>query len=116
LRNLCLDASGIAVIAPVLEEEKNRNSNSITSISFSYNQLIGDEGAAAIVKSLPASICEIGLVDCGIGDKGGMEILTWMKKSPALQMICMEQNNFSEALKMELRNFKSNNLNVMVVF
>jgi hypothetical protein len=116
LRDLWLDASGIAVITAILEEEKNRNSNSITSISFSYNQLIGDLGATAIVKNLPISICEIGLVDCGIGDMGGSQILTWMKKSPAFQMICMEQNNFSEALKMEFRNFKRNNPNVMVVY
>jgi hypothetical protein len=116
LRDLRLDASGIAVIAPILEEEKNRNSNSIASISFSYNPLIGDEGVAAIVKSLPASICEIGLVDCGIGDIGGVKILKWMKKSTNLNMICAEQNNFSEGIKLEFHDFKKKNPNVMVVF
>lgn len=116
LRNLGLNSSDVSIIAAILKEEKKHNSNSITSISFSYNPLIGDSGVPAIVKNLPKSICEIGLVDCGIGDMGGYQILTWMKKSPTLQYICMEQNNFSEALKMEFRNFKRNNPNVMVVF
>ena len=116
LRNLDLNSSEVALTALILSEEKSHNSSFITSISFSYNQLIGDIGATAIVKSLPKSICEIGLVDCGIGDKGGTEILTWMKKSPQLQMICMEQNNFSETQKLEFHDFRRNNPNVMVVY
>ena len=80
LRNLGLNLPDVSIIAAILKVEKNRNSNSIISISFSYNPLIGDLGAAAIVKSLPVSISEIGLVGCGIGDGGGIEVLKWMKK------------------------------------
>jgi hypothetical protein len=116
LRNLSLSSSEIAPIIAALEEEKSCNSNFITSISFSYNQLIGDLGVIAIVRSLPYSIREVGFVNCGIGDKGGVEVLKWMKKATSLDMICMEENNFSEALKLELRDFINKNPNVMVVF
>jgi hypothetical protein len=105
----------VAAVAGILEQEKGNNSNLIKSISFSYNHLIGDTGAIAIARSLPYSVCEIGLVDCGIGDKGGTEILNWMKTSPQLQMICIEQNNFSDKLKMEFKVFKNTNPKIMVV-
>jgi hypothetical protein len=56
------------------------------------------------------------LVDCGIGDRGGTEILNWAKASSNLKMICIEQNNFSEKLKMEFNVFKKENLRITVVF
>lgn len=116
LRDLRLDSSRVSSIGVILEKEKRKNSNFITSISFSYNPLIGDLGVIAIAQSLPYTIREVGLVDCGTGDQGGLEILKWMKKSTNLNMICMEQNNFSEALEMEFRDFIKKNPNVMVVF
>jgi hypothetical protein len=69
-----------------------------------------------IAKKLPHSIYEIGLVGCGIGDKGGTEVLNWMRKSYNLQMICIEQNNFSEKLKIEFNVFKKENPKVMVIY
>ena len=115
LRNLNLKPSEIIAIAKALEEEKVKNNDLIKSISFSYNHLIGDLGAAAIVQSLPASIREIGLVGFGIGDKGAKVLLDWMKTSTNLLMICVEQNNFSEKLKMEFRTFKKNHPHIVVV-
>ena len=115
LRNLGLKPTDIVAIADILEEEKGNSKGFIKSISFSYNDLIGDIGAAVLARSLPTSISEIGLVDCGIGDKGGVEILKWLKTSPNLKMICIEQNNFSDTLKIEFNVFKKNNPKVMVV-
>jgi hypothetical protein len=51
----------------VTESNANR---SIKSISFSYNQLLGDDGTITIINNLPDTVNEIGLVDCGIGDCG----------------------------------------------
>ncbi len=116
LRNLGLKTIDIVAIADILEKEKGNNDDVIKSISFSYNHLIGDMGATLIAKSLPSSISEIGLVDCGIGDKGGTEILNWMKISPQLRMICIEQNNFSDKLKMGFKVFKKDNPRIIVVF
>lgn len=115
LRNLGLNPIDITAITSILEQGKNNNDDFIKSISFSYNNLIGDIGAIDIARSLPSSISEIGLVDCGIGDKGGNEILNWIKTSPNVKMICIEQNNFSDQLKVEFNIFKKNNPKIMVV-
>jgi hypothetical protein len=115
LRNLGLKAIDISAIANILEQEKKNNAGFIKSISFSYNDLIGDIGATEIIRSLPPSICEIGLVGCGIGDIGGNEILHWIKTLPNLKMICIEQNSFSDNLKKEFNVFKKNNPKIIVV-
>lgn len=113
LRDLDLKANDIVAIADLLEKETS--GSSIYSISFSYNRHIGDRGATRIAKSLPHSITEIGMVDCGIGDQGGTAILNWIKKTSNLRMICIEQNSFSEKLKQEFKAFKDKNPLVMVV-
>lgn len=114
LRNLRLDHNDIQAIANIIELNNNRFQ--IKSISFSYNKLIGDEGATLLAEKLPKSIYELGLVDCGIGDKGGIAILHWMRKSETLQMVCIEQNNFSDKLKSAFNQFKKNNPKVMFVY
>jgi hypothetical protein len=114
LRSLGLDEKNIEAVTNVIE--KDWDSVNIKSISFSYNQQIGDVGASLLARKLPHSIAEIGLVKCGIGDKGGREILNWMRKTPMLQMICIEQNNFSDNLKMEFGIFENDNPKTIVVY
>ncbi len=114
-RKFGLKPIDIIAITNILKQEKNINHFTIKSISFSYNNLIGDEGATTIAKNLDFSVNEIGLVGCGIGDIGGNEILNWMNNSTNLQMICIEQNNFSSNLKMKFKTFKKNNPKIMVV-
>jgi len=113
-RSLGLSTSAILSIAGILRQEKD--SQSITSISFSYNRLLGDSGAIALAQSLPDSICEVGLVDCRIGEKGGIALLDWIKEAPNLKMICIEQNHFSDALRMAFREVGKEKPNVLVVF
>lgn len=112
LRNLGLLTKDIIAIANVLEQEKD--TTSLKSISFSYNQM-GDLGATAVARSLPASLHEIGFVACGIGDTGGRELLHWLQKARHLHMICIEQNNFSKQLQMEFELFKKDNPQILVV-
>lgn len=113
LRNLGLGSNDISAIATILEQEKD--TTDLKSISFSYNKQMGDLGATALAKSLPASLQEIGLVGCGIRDKGGRAILKCLKTAPHLKMICMEQNDFSNELKKEFEMFKKNNPQILVV-
>lgn len=91
------------------------HSPSITSISFSYNPYFGDEGVIIFVKNLPLSIQKIGLVDCGLSNKGGSALLKWIKQAPNLKMICIEQNNFSQKLKAEFHMFAKDNPNILLV-
>jgi hypothetical protein len=115
LRNLELNASNIVCIASCFKKEGGPTSHNIKSISFSYNVLLGDSGAIALANNLPKSICEIGLVNCGINDLGGIQILKCINGLPNLKMICIEHNNFSEKLKLEFRKFNNNNPQVLVV-
>ncbi len=113
LRDLTLSSSNLIDIVNCLKEEKNHH---LRSISISYNHLIGDSSAIFLLKNLPESICEIGLVNCGISDVGGIEILQWMRNSTNLRMICMEQNNFSKKLKIEFNKFSVSNPQILVVY
>ncbi len=113
-RSLGLSTSAILSIAGILRQEKD--SQAITSISFSYNRLMGDAGAIALAQSLPDSIREVGLVDCRIGEKGGTALLDWIKEAPNLKMICIEQNQFSDALRVAFREVGKEKPNVLVVF
>jgi hypothetical protein len=114
LRNLNLTLSDINQITDILEQVKNSKNETIESISFSYNS-IGDNGIALIVNSLPISINEIGLVDCGIEDAGALEILNWMKKATQLKMICIEENNFSTEVNSKFKTFKKSNPHITII-
>lgn len=110
-RDLALSLSEVKDIAAILKD-----SEAITSISFSYNRLMGNEGAIAMAKGLPDTITEIGLVGCGIGDLGGSAILNWAKSLKHLRMICIEQNSFSEELKYEFKAFSNDHPEILVVY
>lgn len=116
LRDLDLNSSNIISISNCLKQQEGTNYSLLKSISFSYNKLIGDTGVIALTESLPKSICEIGLVNCGINDIGGIELLNWMKNSPNLRMVCIEQNNFSEKLRLKFKKFSADNPQILVVF
>lgn len=116
LRNLDLNSSDITSLVSSFQEGTEVNNYSIKSISFSYNNLLGDNGAIVLMKNLTKSITEVGLVSCGITDIGGREILNWMRNSPNLQMICMEQNSFSEKLRLEFKAFKADNPRILVIY
>jgi hypothetical protein len=116
LRNLGLEAFDAFAIGKALEGLIADSESSLKSISLSYNKALGSAGAIALAKALPSSIREIGLVGCGIGDMGGIKLLEWVRNAPKLQMICVEQNYFSEPLKMEFLQLSKRNptLTVMI--
>ncbi len=114
LRDLSLTPNDSTAIVTVLKQE--HYNDAITSISFSYNKEIGDAGASVLAKSLPTSLSENGLVDCGIGDEGGREILNSIKTLKQLKMICIEQNKFSDHLKIEYKIFGQAHPKILIVF
>lgn len=94
-----IDSSGAQMIARVLRSMSTKNTHVLDSFSLSYNKAIGDMGAVALAHALPGSLRELGLVGCGIGDKGGQALLQWARHAPGLRMVCIENNNFSPALR-----------------
>ncbi|MFT4976329.1 MAG: hypothetical protein ACI8S6_002225 [Myxococcota bacterium] len=98
LRGAGLTAGDAVRLAAALREE----GRAITSLSLSHNPL-GDAGTVALAGALPAGLRELGLVGCGIGDVGGEALLVWAQQARGLQMLCVEGNRFSPALRHRLR-------------
>lgn len=115
LRSLGLIHTEAMQLALVLKEIESKGNSKIDSISFSYNSSLKDKGAVTLIKSLPISIRELGLVNCGIGETGGQELLNWVKSAPNLKMICAELNSFSDKLKSDFRKFSIQNPQIIVV-
>lgn len=88
--------------------------SSLVSFSLSYNRAVGDAAANALTTAFPASLRELGLVDCGIGDVGGIALLQWARKAPRLQMFCVEGNTFSDSVTRQFNQLGSRQLSVFV--
>lgn len=113
LRDLALNAEDISPIMDIILKANSQRQTK--SISFSFNPLIGDEGAIIIANKIPKTVTEIGLVKCEIGDEGGKELLKKIKQMPDLRMLCIEQNKFSNKLKTEFNQFRKNNPHILVI-
>lgn len=116
LRDLELNANEVLAIAKCLNQVEETIDPILNSISFSYNPLLGDVGSTALATHLPDTIGEVGLVNCGIGDIGGYELLNWMNSTSKLHMVCIEQNNFSQDLRLAFEKFKAQNPQTMLIF
>lgn len=115
LRNQNLNQSDMFSIADMLKQLKDQK-EAIISISFSYNKNIGDVGITLLMQNMPLNVWELGCVWCGISDDGARAVLEWMKQSQNLQMICIEQNNFSDDIQEQFRDFKKENPHIIVIF
>jgi hypothetical protein len=115
LRELGLAASDVVKIADLIHQSKDIGEG-IKSFSLSYNNEIGDLGCMTLTSVLPKSIVELGLVDCGITDLGGVKLLEWAKKSSKLRMMCVEQNAFTDEMRKEFKHFSSENLHILLEY
>ena len=87
----------------------------IRSFSSSYNGKIGDIGISAIVRELPPSLLELGLVECGIGDVAGEHLLAWAGKSSKSLLLCIEGNRFSKNLRERFITLSDRSKNIELV-
>jgi len=115
LRNAGLNASDVLTIAHALKSVSRKEASSLASLSFSYNEAIGDAGVVTLAQALPAGLRELGLVGCGIGDQGGEALLQWASHAQQLSMICIEQNNFSEPMREQFNELARTNTNLLLV-
>ena len=99
LRSANLNTEEIQRIAKAIEAVHMANGPTLQSFSMSYNTNLKDEGVLNLVQALPATLTEIGLVQCGIGDEGGEALMNWAAQAPKLHWLCVEQNPFSEATR-----------------
>jgi len=105
LRNANMTAADAKTIANALDRTPVFELARLGSFSLSYNA-IGDEGAKNLANSLPATLTELGLVGCSIGDRGGKAILDWAKHASGLHMICIEDNKMSDEMRKHFGRLK----------
>lgn len=116
LRHLSLWASDVNRLVRDICRLNMESQGMLSSIDLSFNGLLSDEGAMALAHHLPRSLSEIHLVDCGIGDFGGVALLEWMYDAHGLRVVHLEQNNISRDLRAKFEKFANENPQVMVVF
>lgn len=115
LRYAALEASDAMVIAGALKSLPRESHSALVSISLSYNYALGDAGAIAMAQSLPPTIRELGLVNCGIGDAGGEAILRWTEHATDLRLLCIEENQISEGINLQIVELMHRNAELLVV-
>ncbi|MFT4607370.1 MAG: hypothetical protein ACI9YO_002948 [Gammaproteobacteria bacterium] len=82
---------------------------------MSYNPNLGGEGVSILVKTLPPTVTEIGLVKCDVGDKGGEAIITWASNAPKLHWLCIEKNSFSKTIKTRFMMLSKKRSSLLIV-
>lgn len=102
-------------LAEALRELSGAEARRIASISFSYNDRIGEAAALDLIGALPTTLPELGMVRCGIGDEAGEALLRWAASAPALRVLCIEQNELSAPLRARFAAFARANPHVLTV-
>ena len=115
LRDANLTPAEIEHIAKAIKTLHEEHGPALQSFSMSYNPKLRNEGVLSLVNSLPASVTQIGLVGCGIGDPGAEALITWVTKAPKLRMLCVEQNALSSAAKAQLLKISEQRPHLLVV-
>jgi hypothetical protein len=116
LRNADLNYNQIKLIAEAIKTVHENGGPSLHSFSMSYNSSLGDEGVLILLKNLPQTITEIGLVKSGVGDKGAEALIRWSTNAKQLRWLCVEENIFSHSIKDRLRQLGQERSGLLVVY
>jgi hypothetical protein len=103
LRGADLTASDALAISKALDLLRAQKASPMRSFSISYNEGIGDASVVALVNAFPASLVEIGMVGCDLGDESGEALLQFTREASNLKMICIEDNRFSPQLRQRFK-------------
>lgn len=115
LRNADLGAVDAEIIARAMRELSLYEAPALRSFSMSYNPGLTNAGVVLLAQAFPPTLTELGLVDCSIGDEGGVALLRWGKKAVGLRMICVEGNRFSARIRQEFASLAQEKTNLLVV-
>lgn len=115
LRNAGLGAMDAEIIARAMRELSLYETPALRSFSMSYNPGLTDAGVVVLAQAFPPTLTELGLVDCAIGDEGGVALLRWGKEAVGLRMICVEGNRFSARIRQEFASLAQEKTNLLVV-
>ena len=115
LRSAGLNQDEVQRIAEAIKAVHDEGGPSLQSFSLSYNTGVSDEGVLSLVKNLPSTLTEIGLVGCNVGDTGGDALAAWAANAPKLHWLCVEQNNLSQATKSRLKKLAESRKGLLVI-
>lgn len=99
LRSADLNSDEVKRIAEAIKAVHDQGGPALHSFSLSYNPNLRDDGVLNLVKNLPSTLTEIGLVGCNIGDGGADALLLFAQTTPKLYWLCVENNAFSSETK-----------------
>jgi hypothetical protein len=115
VRRAGLDAEDARILADALRETDGFSGPVLRSFSASYNPDLTDAGVVALAEAFPATMTELGLVGCSIGDAGGLAILSWARTAAGTRMICVEANDFSANVKSDFAQLGRESSSLLVV-
>lgn len=118
--NLHLRGAGLTMpdalaIALALNALRAKNASPLRSFSISYNPGIGAAGAVALVNAFPASLIEIGMVGCDLGDESGEALMQFARTASKLKMMCIEDNRFSSEMRQRLGTLRNVRADMLLV-
>jgi hypothetical protein len=102
LRSLNINSDDLDLIMEFLKMKSSLLA--VASFSLSYNTELGDFGIEKVMRNLPKTIRELGIVNCGITDIGAQIILDELINHPDLSLICMEQNELTYSMRITVNN------------
>ncbi len=114
LRNANLSSMQIERIAAAIQAIHSQGGPALHSVSLSYNK-VSDQVMVSLVKRLPPTVTEVGLVQCGLSDLGGEALLAWAGGATKLQILCVEQNTFSQPLRAKFSALRQRRPGLLVV-
>lgn len=115
LRRAELNEADARLLAAGLQRSATGDGLGLASFSASFNPDLANNGTQALIEAFPDSITELGLVGCSIGDAGGRAILRWAETAPKLRLICVENNHFSDSMKVQLNDLANRGQKKLVV-
>jgi hypothetical protein len=101
-------------IAAAIQAIHSQGGPALHSVSLSYNK-VSDQVMVSLVKRLPPTVTEVGLVQCGLSDLGGEALLAWAGGATKLQILCVEQNTFSQPLRAKFSALRQRRPGLLVV-
>ena len=114
LRNTGLDFKEVQIISNAMMKATKHGILNLKSFSLSYNPEITDQGVGLLVKAFPPQITELGLVGCDLGDEAGEGIYQYLENS-ALELVCIEGNNFSPVLMDKFKKLREQKPNLSLL-
>ena len=114
LRNAGLDFKEVQIITNAMMKATKHGILNLKSFSLSYNPEITDQGVGLLVKAFPPQITELGLVGCDLGDEAGEGIYQYLENS-ALELVCIEGNNFSPVLMDKFKKLREQKPNLSLL-